>query len=115
MQVVTSTASFTGGIILHRGAVSTPKIASFREERRRAVANAIVKAGSIPIEKACRLLLMLVAAPALGVAGFGSYQFAFAATTMLAVCTDLGMSVWTTRALARDPRAPRRSLPRRCG
>ncbi len=107
MQVVTSTASFTGGIIPHPGAVSTPKIASFREERRRAVANAIIKAGSIPIEKACRLLLMLVAAPALGVAGFGSYQFAFAATTMLGVCTDLGMSVWTTRALARDPaRAP---------
>ena len=80
---------------------------SFREERRLAMANAIVKAVSVPIEKACRLLLMLVAAPALGVAGFGSYQFAFATTAMLAVCTDLGMNVWTTRALARDrTRAP---------
>ncbi len=66
------------------------------------MANAVVKAVSVPIEKACRLLLMLMAAPALGVAGFGSYQFAFATTTMLAVCTDLGMNVWTTRALARD-------------
>ncbi|HXJ19717.1 MAG TPA: oligosaccharide flippase family protein [Polyangia bacterium] len=66
------------------------------------MANAVVKAASVPIEKVCRLLLMLVAAPALGVAGFGSYQFAFATTSMLAVCTDLGMSVWTTRALARD-------------
>jgi O-antigen/teichoic acid export membrane protein len=75
---------------------------SFRDERRLALANAIVKAASVPIEKACRLLLMLVAAPSLGVAGFGSYQFAFATTSMLAICTDLGMNVWTTRALARD-------------
>lgn len=91
----------------HRGAVSTPKMASFQAERRLAVTNAVVKAVSVPIEKACRLALMLIAASALGVARFGSYQFAFAATTMLAVCTDLGMSVWTTRALARDrSRAP---------
>jgi O-antigen/teichoic acid export membrane protein len=80
----------------------TSSTSSFREERRLAVANAIAKAASVPIEKACRLLLVLVAAPALGEAAFGSYQFAFATTTMLAVCTDLGMSVWTTRALARD-------------
>jgi len=91
----------------HRGAVSTPKIDGFQAERRLALTNAIVKTVSIPIEKACRLVLMLIAASALGVARFGSYQFAFAATTMLAVCTDLGMSVWTTRALARDrSRAP---------
>lgn len=91
----------------HRGAVSTPKIASFQAESRLALTNAVIKTISVPIEKACRLVLMLVAASALGVARFGSYQFAFAATTMLAVCTDLGMSVWTTRALARDrSRAP---------
>jgi O-antigen/teichoic acid export membrane protein len=109
VQVVTSTASFTGGIMAHRGAVSTPKIGSisFHAERRLAVTNAVIKAVSVPVEKACRLVLMLIAASALGVARFGSYQFAFAATTMLAVCTDLGMSVWTTRALARDrSRAP---------
>src|SRR5215469_14374651 len=77
------------------------------EEGRTALSNAIVKALSVPVEKACRLLLMVVAAPILGAAAFGSYQFAFAATTMLALCTDLGMSVWTTRALARDrTRAP---------
>jgi O-antigen/teichoic acid export membrane protein len=75
---------------------------SFREERRLALANAVVKAASVPIEKVCRLLLMLAAAPALGVEGFGGYQFAFATTSMLAICTDLGMNVWTTRALARD-------------
>lgn len=91
----------------HRGAVSTPKKRSFQAERRLAVTNAVIKAVSVPIEKACRLVLMLIAASALGVERFGSYQFAFATTTMLAVCTDLGMSVWTTRALARDrARAP---------
>jgi|SRR5579871_2274580 len=77
------------------------------DEGRTALANAVVKALSVPVEKACRILLMIVAAPMLGAAAFGSYQFAFAATTMLALCTDLGMSVWTTRALARDrTRAP---------
>jgi O-antigen/teichoic acid export membrane protein len=77
------------------------------DEGRTALANAVVKALSVPVEKACRVLLMIVAAPMLGAAAFGSYQFAFAATTMLALCTDLGMSVWTTRALARDrTRAP---------
>src|SRR5215469_4136213 len=77
------------------------------EEGRTALSNAIVKALSVPVEKACRLLLMVVAAPILGAAAFGSYQFAFAATAMLALCTDLGMGVWTTRALARDrTRAP---------
>jgi O-antigen/teichoic acid export membrane protein len=67
----------------------------------------VIKALSVPVEKACRLLLVWVAARILGAAAFGSYQFAFAATAMLAVCTDLGMGVWTTRALARDrTRAP---------
>ena len=77
------------------------------DEGRTALGNVVVKALSVPVEKACRLVLMVVAAPMLGAAAFGSYQFAFAATTMLALCTDLGMSVWTTRALARDrTRAP---------
>src|SRR6185437_3140013 len=76
-------------------------------EGRTALGNVIVKALSVPVEKAGRLLLVIVAAPMLGAAAFGSYQFAFAATTMLALCTDLGMSIWTTRALARDrTRAP---------
>lgn len=76
-------------------------------EGRTALGNAIIKALSVPVEKAGRLLLVIVAAPMLGAAAFGSYQFAFAATTMLALCTDLGMSIWTTRALARDrTRAP---------
>jgi O-antigen/teichoic acid export membrane protein len=77
------------------------------KDGRTALGNVLIKALSVPVEKACRLLLMVVAAPILGAAAFGSYQFAFATTTMLALCTDLGMGVWTTRALARDrTRAP---------
>jgi O-antigen/teichoic acid export membrane protein len=72
------------------------------EEGRTALGNVLVKALSVPVEKACRILLMVVAAPWLGAAAFGSYQFALATTTMLALCTDLGLGIWTTRALARD-------------
>ena len=77
------------------------------KEGRTALGNVVIKALSVPVEKACRLLLIVVAARLLGVAALGSYQFAFAATAMLALCTDLGMGIWTTRALARDrTRAP---------
>jgi O-antigen/teichoic acid export membrane protein len=83
------------------------KLGKLGTEGRTALGNVVVKALSVPVEMACRLSLMVVAAPILGAAAFGSYQFAFAVTTMLALCTDLGMGVWTTRALARDrTRAP---------
>jgi len=72
------------------------------DERKTALANVLVKALSVPIEKAARIVLMLMAAPLLGEVAFGSYQFAQATTTMLALFTDLGMGLWTTRALARD-------------
>ena len=85
----------------------TVSLGQLGKDGRTALGNVLVKALSVPVEKACRLLLMVVAAPILGAAAFGSYQFAFATTTMLALCTDLGMGVWTTRALARDrTRAP---------
>ncbi len=71
-------------------------------ESKTAIANVLVKALSVPVEKAGRILLMVVAAPMLGATAFGSYQFALASTTMLAMFTDLGMAIWTTRALARD-------------
>jgi len=87
--------------------VSLGQLGKLGKDGRTALGNVLVKALSVPVEKACRLLLMVVAAPILGAAAFGSYQFAFATTTMLALCTDLGMGVWTTRALARDrTRAP---------
>jgi polysaccharide transporter, PST family len=83
------------------------KLGKLGKEGRTALGNVIVKALSVPVEKACRLVLVWAAARILGAGAFGSYQFAFAATAMLAVCTDLGMGVWTTRALARDrSRAP---------
>jgi O-antigen/teichoic acid export membrane protein len=72
------------------------------EEGKTALANVLVKALSVPIEKAARIVLMVMAAPLLGEVAFGTYQFAQATTTMLAVFTDLGMGIWTTRALARD-------------
>ena len=85
----------------------TVSLGQLGSEGRTALGNVLVKALSVPVEMGCRLALMVVAAPILGPAAFGSYQFAFAATTMLALCTDLGMGVWTTRALARDrTRAP---------
>jgi O-antigen/teichoic acid export membrane protein len=98
------------GRIVARGrrvTVSLGQRGTLGKDGRTALGNVLVKALSVPVEKACRLLLMVVAAPILGAAAFGSYQFAFATTTMLALCTDLGMGVWTTRALARDrTRAP---------
>jgi O-antigen/teichoic acid export membrane protein len=72
------------------------------DEGKTALANVLVKALSVPIEKAARIVLMVMAAPLLGEVAFGTYQFAQATTTMLAVFTDLGMGIWTTRALARD-------------
>jgi len=85
----------------------TVSLAQLGKEGRTALGNLVIKALSVPVEKACRLVLVVVAARLLGVAALGSYQFAFTATAMLALCTDLGMGVWTTRALARDrTRAP---------
>jgi O-antigen/teichoic acid export membrane protein len=92
---------------LAAGGGVTVSLGQLGKEGRTALGNVVIKALSVPVEKACRLVLMVVAAPILGAAAFGSYQFAFAATAMLALCTDLGMGVWTTRALARDrTRAP---------
>ncbi len=68
---------------------------------RRVAQNVLFKAISVPIEKASRLLIMILAAPALGTARFGIYQFIAALTGMLALCAELGLGVWTTRALAR--------------
>jgi O-antigen/teichoic acid export membrane protein len=76
-------------------------------ERRTAFANMLFKGASVPVEKGSRLVLMLAAAPALGAAAFGCYQFAATLTTFLMLCTEMGLGVWTTRTLARDrSRAP---------
>ena len=61
------------------------------------------KAGSIAIERVAQLVLMLGAAPILGVVSFGRFSFANSVTALLAFGTDLGLTLWTTRALAREP------------
>lgn len=76
-------------------------------EGRTVLANTLFKAMSVPVEKASRLILTLAAAPALGDVAYGSYQFAATATALLLLCTEFGLSVWTTRALALErERAP---------
>jgi O-antigen/teichoic acid export membrane protein len=59
-----------------------------------------VKALSLAVERACRMLVVVVSASILGEAAFGRFQFAATLTAFLAVGTDLGLGVWTTRALA---------------
>ena len=48
------------------------------------------------------LVLVVVSAPVLGQTVFGRFQFATTVTTMLALGTDLGLGLWTTRELARS-------------
>jgi O-antigen/teichoic acid export membrane protein len=71
-------------------------------ELRKAATSFIFKALSSPLEKACRLLLVFVAAPALGAASFGAFQFASTVAGLLTACTEFGLGTWTTRAVARD-------------
>jgi O-antigen/teichoic acid export membrane protein len=75
---------------------------AFRAERRAAFVNMAFKALSVPVEKGSRLLVVVVAAPWLGAAAFGTYQLATTATSLLMLGTEMGLGVWTTRALARD-------------
>ena len=76
-------------------------LARLGAEGRTALANGIWKAASVPIEKTVRFVVLVVlAGRALGDAAFGRYQFAATVTTILALGTDLGLGIWTTRALA---------------
>ena len=87
-------------------AVPPPRV-PFMTERRTAFANMLFKGVSVPVEKGTRLLLMLAAAPALGAAAFGCYQYATTLTALLMLGTEMGLGVWTTRTLSRDrTRAP---------
>src|SRR5690348_15152589 len=72
-------------------------------ELRAGAANLLYKAFSQLVEKGCRFALVMVAARVLGEAPFGAFQLAVTVTTLLALGTDLGLGVWTTRALARTP------------
>jgi O-antigen/teichoic acid export membrane protein len=71
-------------------------------EGRGLLLNLLFKGGSLQLEKICRLVLVVVSGPLLGQAAFGRFQFASTVTTLLALGTDLGLAIWTTRALARS-------------
>jgi PST family polysaccharide transporter len=64
--------------------------------------NLSLKALSLGLERGSRLLITLLAAPVLGKASFGVFVFAAAVTAFVALAADLGIGVWSTRALARS-------------
>ena len=72
-------------------------------ELRRAFVNMVAKAGSLAVEKGAQLAIVLVAAPLLGVISFGRFSYATGLTALMAFGTDLGLTIWVTRELARDP------------
>jgi len=84
-----------GGPVRERAGISA--------DLRRAFGNMAAKAGSMVIERVAQLILILAAAPILGVVSFGRFSFANNVTALLAFGTDLGLTLWTTRALAREP------------
>jgi O-antigen/teichoic acid export membrane protein len=71
-------------------------------EQRAAAANVVYRAISVAVEKGCRLALIVIAAPILGRAAFGAYQYALTLTALFAMVADVGVSTWTIRGLARD-------------
>jgi O-antigen/teichoic acid export membrane protein len=71
-------------------------------DRRKTLRNLSLKGLSLGFERACRLAVVVASARILGEAAFGRFVFASTVTTLLALGTDLGLGVWTTRALARD-------------
>lgn len=70
---------------------------------RRVVANVFAKGTSFVVEKGAQMALVVIAGRALGTAAFGRFSFASNLAVLLAFATDLGLTTWTTRALARNP------------
>jgi O-antigen/teichoic acid export membrane protein len=75
---------------------------------RRVVANMAAKGTAFVVEKGAQFVLVVVAGRTLGEAGFGRFSFATNLAVLLAFVTDLGLTTWMTRALARgaDAGAP---------
>jgi O-antigen/teichoic acid export membrane protein len=69
---------------------------------RSAVSNLSLKGLSLGAERASRFVVVVASARVLGEAAFGRFVFASTVTALLALGTDLGLGVWTTRTLARD-------------
>jgi O-antigen/teichoic acid export membrane protein len=72
-------------------------------ELRDTLGNLGLKGLSLGLERACRLGVVIASARVLGETAFGRFVFASTVTALLALGTDLGLGVWTTRALARRP------------
>jgi len=70
---------------------------------RRVVANMFAKGTAFVVEKGAQLVLVAIAGRALGTAGFGRFSFASSLAVLFAFGNDLGLTTWTTRALARSP------------
>jgi len=71
-------------------------------EPRRVVANMFAKGTAFAVEKGAQLAMVIVAGRALGEELFGRFAFASSLAVVLAFATDLGLTIWTTRALARQ-------------
>ncbi len=69
----------------------------------RVVANMFAKGASFAVEKGAHLVMVVIAGRTLGATGFGRFSFASSLAVVLAFATDLGLTIWTTRALARNP------------
>jgi O-antigen/teichoic acid export membrane protein len=61
-----------------------------------------LKGASLGLERGGRLIVAVAAATVLGRTVFGEFVFCSTVTAMLALAADLGLGIWTTRALARD-------------
>jgi polysaccharide transporter, PST family len=68
----------------------------------RVVANMFAKGAAFAVEKGAHLAMVVVAGRALGTEVFGRFAFASSLAVVLAFATDLGLTTWTTRALARS-------------
>jgi O-antigen/teichoic acid export membrane protein len=64
--------------------------------------NLSLKGLSLGLERVCRLGVVVASARVLGETDFGRFVFASTVTTFLALGADLGLGVWSTRALARN-------------
>ena len=71
------------------------------EQPRRVIANMAAKGTAFAVEKGAQLAMVIVAGRSLGEALFGRFAFASSLAVVLAFATDLGLTIWTTRALAR--------------
>ena len=69
----------------------------------RVVANMFAKGTAFAVEKGAQLAMVVIAGRLLGAEVFGRFAFASSLAVVLAFATDLGLTIWTTRALARNP------------